>query len=90
MRGAVKDTTGASIAGAAITLKDKGTGSQRSTTSNASGEYTIPNLDPADYTLTVGVRGFRTVVVESLVLHTGEQSTYNATLEVGSQHRKSP
>lgn len=41
LKGAVKDTTGASIAGAAITLKDKGTGSQRTTTSNASGESTL-------------------------------------------------
>ncbi len=67
-----------------VTLKDKGTGSQRTATSDASGEYTIPNLTPADYSLTVSMNGFRTVVVESLPLHTGEQSTYDAKLEVGA------
>src|SRR5689334_14990454 len=83
LKGTVQDASGAAVVGATIALKDKGTGSQRTTSSDASGEYTIPNLTPADYSLTVGMSGFRTVVVESLPLHTGEQSTYNAKLEVG-------
>jgi hypothetical protein len=84
LNGTVQDATSAAVVGATITLKDKGTGAQRTTTSNASGEYAIPNLTPGDYSLTVGMSGFRTVVVESLSLHTGEQSTYNAKLEVGA------
>src|SRR5436305_657336 len=84
LTGTVQDATGAAVVGATITLKDKGTGSQRTTTSDASGGYALPNLTPADYSLTISMSGFRTVVVESLKLHTGEQSTYDATLEVGS------
>src|SRR4051812_36734919 len=84
LKGTVQDATGAAVVGATITLKDKGTGSQRTGTSGGSGEYTIPNLTPADYSLTVSMSGFRTAVVESLPLHTGEQSTYNAKLEVGA------
>src|SRR5436305_12527685 len=84
LTGTVQDATGAAVVGATITLKDKGTGSQRTGTSGASGEYRIPNLTPADYSLTVSMSGFRTAVVESLPLHTGEQSTYNAKLEVGA------
>src|SRR3954454_3287346 len=84
LKGIVQDASGAAVAGANIILKDKGTGAQRTTTSSGSGEYTIPNLSPADYSLTVGMSGFRTVVVESLPLHTGEQSTYDAKLEVGA------
>ena len=84
LKGTVQDASGAAVVGATVTLKDKGTGSQRTTTSDGSGEYTIPNLTPADYSLTVSMNGFRTVVVESLPLHTGEQSTYDAKLEVGA------
>ena len=84
LKGTVQDSSGAAVVGANIVLKDKGTGAQRTTTSNASGEYTIPNLAPAEYSLTVSTTGFRTVVVESLPLHTGEQSTYDAKLEVGA------
>ncbi|MFL6450520.1 MAG: carboxypeptidase regulatory-like domain-containing protein [Bryobacteraceae bacterium] len=84
LKGTIQDASGAAVVGATVTLKDKGTGSQRIMTSDASGQYTIPNLTPADYSLTVSMNGFRTVVVESLPLHTGEQSTYAAKLEVGA------
>jgi len=84
LQGAVQDASGAAVVGATVTPRDKGTGSQRTATSDASGQYTIPNLTPADYILTVSMSGFRTVVVESLPLHTGEQSTYDAKLEVGA------
>ncbi len=85
LKGTVKDTSGALIPNASVSLKEKSTGSERKTTSNTSGEYEIPNLAPADYSLTIGITGFRTVLVESLTLHTGEQSTYDAILEVGSE-----
>jgi hypothetical protein len=84
LQGTVKDTTGALVPGAIVTLKDKGTGSSRSATTNSAGEYTVPNLTPADYSLTVTMNGFKTAVVESLTLHTGEHSTYDATLQLGA------
>ena len=57
LKGTVQDPSGAAVVGATITLKDKGTGSQRTATTGASGEYTIPNLTPADYSLTVSMSG---------------------------------
>ncbi len=88
LQGTVKDPTGALVPAATITVKDKGTGSVRTATTGASGEYSIPDLTPADYSLTVSVTGFRTVVVSSLLLHTGDQATYNATLEVGGSNQE--
>ncbi|HEY1948879.1 MAG TPA: carboxypeptidase-like regulatory domain-containing protein [Bryobacteraceae bacterium] len=88
LQGSVKDPTGASVPGAAITLKDKGTGSARTAVTGAAGEYTIPNLAPAEYALTVTMNGFKTVLVETLILHTGENSTYNATLELGASSQE--
>jgi hypothetical protein len=84
LQGIVKDTSGATVPGATVTLKNKGTDQSRSAVTGTSGEYTIPNLDPAEYSLTASLKGFKTVVISSLTLHTGEHSTVNATMEVGA------
>jgi hypothetical protein len=84
LSGTVKDVSGALVPGASVTLKDKGTDAARTAVSNAAGEYAILNLTPTEYSLSITMNGFKTIVVSSLVLHTGEQSSYNATLEVGS------
>ena len=88
LSGSVKDSTGALVPNATVTIKDKGTGTTRTVTTGGSGDYTIPNLSPADYSLTVTMTGFKTVVVANLPLHTGEQSTYNATLELGAANQE--
>jgi hypothetical protein len=84
LAGTVKDVSGALVPGATVTVKDKGTDATRTAVTNSSGEYAIPNLTPTEYSVTVTMNGFKTDIVSSLVLHTGDQSTYNATLEVGS------
>ncbi len=88
LSGSVKDSTGALVPGATITAKDKATGAVRTATTGASGEYSIPNLTPDDYALTVTMNGFKTVNVGSLPLHTGDLASYNATLEVGSANQE--
>src|SRR5258706_5174350 len=83
LQGTIKDNTGAVIPGANITIKNKGTAAVRSITSDSSGQYAISNLDPAEYTLSVNYKGFKTFIVGSLTMHTAERSTLNATLELG-------
>jgi len=83
LEGTVTDNSGAVIPGAALTLKNKGTAAVHSAVTDAMGQYSIPNLDPAEYSLTVGFKGFKTFVIGSLALHTGERSTVNITLELG-------
>jgi hypothetical protein len=72
-----------SLPGAQITLKNKGTAAVRTAVTDQSGQYSILNLDPAEYSLTVSFKGFKTFVVGSLTLHTGERTTFNGTLELG-------
>src|SRR5437868_4767250 len=83
LEGTVKDSSGAVIPGASVTLKNKGTAAVRSAITDQSGQYSILNLDPAEYSLTVSFKGFKTFVVSTLTLHTGEHSTFNGTLELG-------
>src|SRR6478672_10939565 len=79
LQGSVKDNTGALVPGATVTVKEKGTGMTRSVTTGASGEYAIPNLNPVEYDLSVTARGFSTYTINSLILHTGDSATVNAT-----------
>jgi hypothetical protein len=57
--GVVKDSTGAVVPGATITAKSLTTGATRTVTSSADGNYAIPALKPAPYTVVVEATGFK-------------------------------
>jgi hypothetical protein len=48
----VTDATGAVVANAQVTALETGTGSSRTAQTNASGNYTFPNVAPGNYTST--------------------------------------
>lgn len=83
LEGVVRDNTGGVVPGAQVTLKNKGTAAVRTAATGTTGQYAFPNVDPAEYTLTIGFQGFKTYVISSLTLHTGEHSTVDATLQLG-------
>src|SRR5262249_33948735 len=83
LEGTVKDNSGAVVPGASVTLKNKGTAAVRATVTDSSGQYSIVNVDPAEHSLTVSFTGFKTFVIASLVLHTGERATLDGRLELG-------
>jgi len=56
--GTVRDSSGAAVAGATVTARNTATSAERSVTSGSSGQYTIPNLAPGIYELTVTSTGF--------------------------------
>ena len=84
VNGVVTDKTGAVVPGAAVTLTDTGTGEQRTTASNASGQYVFVNVPSGRYNITVVKAGFSKFVVSSLTVNVGSTTTANATLEVGA------
>ncbi len=51
--GSVTDTSGAVIPNAAVTVRNLGTNATRTATSNGNGTYTITNLAPANYEVSV-------------------------------------
>jgi hypothetical protein len=67
LRGQVVDEHGALIAGARATIV-AADGKKRSAVANGNGEFTIPNLLPGSYTLTVEFKGFQSHVDESVEL----------------------
>jgi len=66
--GTVKDPSGAVIAGATITVKNVGTSSTRTANTNETGSYTVVNLEPGDYEITMDQPGFQTVTRANLQL----------------------
>ena len=58
--GMVKDPTGASVAGAKVTIRNEGTAFERTVNTNETGFYTITNLSPGYYAVIVEMSGFKT------------------------------
>ncbi len=56
--GTVTDPTGAIVPNAKVSVKNVATNAVRNATTNSNGQYTITNLQPADYTLIVEAPGF--------------------------------
>ena len=82
--GVVIDNTGGVIPGATVVVSNKATGLSQEVASNNDGAFTVPSLPPGTYTVTVSLQGFRTVVVNDVVLTSGSPAAIRATLEVGT------
>ncbi len=58
LTGTVTDQSGAVVPGATVTVKNLGTGAQRTTTTAGNGTYSVPSLPPSRYEVTVEKAGF--------------------------------
>jgi outer membrane receptor protein involved in Fe transport len=82
--GTVKDNTGAAIPGAQVTVTNLDTKISRATTTNETGFYRIPALDPGSYSVRVEKSGFESILAEDLTVRTTQETTYDPTLKVGA------
>ena len=82
LRGTVKDSSGALIPGATISVTDNAAGRTLSTISNSTGLYEFPQIFPAKYSIKVSAAGFgdQTKLAELLV---NQPATIDFTLKVG-------
>jgi hypothetical protein len=62
INGTVKDSSGAVLPGADVTVTQTDTGFTRSVVTDETGSFTIPNLPIGPYRLAVALSGFRTYV----------------------------
>ena len=82
--GIVSDQTGASVAGAKITLTDPATGTQKSTVSDSTGLYDIAGLNAARYDLKIVSKGFETYEQKGVVVDISRTFRVDVKLTVGS------
>ncbi|MGI8741539.1 MAG: carboxypeptidase regulatory-like domain-containing protein [Bryobacteraceae bacterium] len=81
--GTVEDTTGARIGDADIQVRNIDMGDARTASSKADGQFTIPNLAPGKYEVTIAKPGFRTMRQTGLELQVDEAARLDAKLQVG-------
>ncbi|MEO7275638.1 MAG: carboxypeptidase-like regulatory domain-containing protein, partial [Vicinamibacterales bacterium] len=80
--GTVRDSAGV-VPGAAITITNTDTDVSQSLTTNGSGYFEAPLLNPGIYTVSVQVPGYKAIRRDGLTLGVGEQVTVPLVLEVG-------
>src|SRR6476660_8176252 len=71
--GRVVDPNGAIVPGASVTVTNVGTNEHRTVTANDSGEYTVPSLRAATYTLEATAGTFAKKTVTNIQLAVGQQ-----------------
>ncbi|HEX8115938.1 MAG TPA: carboxypeptidase-like regulatory domain-containing protein, partial [Pyrinomonadaceae bacterium] len=82
--GLVTDTAGAVVTGASVTVKNKATNVETTTTTDSSGYYTFATVPIGEYTVTFERQGFKRVVIEGVRLEVAQKARVDAALEVGA------
>jgi Cna protein B-type domain. len=83
LQGTIKDSTGAVVPNATITVRNPGTNISRTGTSNEEGFYRIVNLPPGDYEITVEAANFKKAVLTKVNLTVGQTATVDVSIEPG-------
>ena len=84
LRGTVTDKSGAVVAGVAVSAREVSTNiTQRAVTTDAQGNYEMPGLKAATYQVTASISGFKTSVVDEVLLQSNQVRRVDIVLEVG-------
>jgi hypothetical protein len=83
--GSVRDSTGALVPGAQVTLVNTGTAASRVLISDANGNYAFNNIDVGKYTLTFVATGFEKESLPEFSLTARETRRLDAALKPGAE-----
>lgn len=84
LTGLVTDSTGAVVANALVTVKNKATNAETTATTDGSGYYTFPSLPVGTYDITMELTGFKKALHENVKLEVGQKARIDTTMEVGN------
>lgn len=82
--GRVVDGQGNVVPGAKVTATNRGTNIERSVVANSNGDYTITDLAPGRYNVSIEAPTFSRALVEDLELNVGSRQTLNIDLKPGN------
>jgi len=88
LSGTVTDPTGATVAGAEITIEKMDSHETRSLESSSAGLYSAPDLTPGNYRLTVRKQGFSTLEHPGILIEVGASVVMDAQLELGATEQQ--
>src|SRR5829696_1443764 len=80
--GTVRDSAGAYVPGASVTVKGEA-GQEFTATTNSDGIYRIPAVAAGFYTATITAPNFKTSIIQNIKVDVGTPATVDAALEAG-------
>jgi Carboxypeptidase regulatory-like domain len=83
--GTVTDPSGAVVSNAELTATNVETGQERTSTTGSNGTYTISQLGPGRYQLSVSAAGFKVAVLGPIAVAVSRTASADVSLEVGEQ-----
>lgn len=81
--GKLVDPDGLVLPGATVTVTEQNTGFSRNVVTAETGAYTVPNLTPGTYTVTVEMPGFGTLKRTDVLLTAGSELVMDLKMQVG-------
>lgn len=84
MIGTVTDPSGSAVPAAEVMVKNTGTSATFTTTSDGSGTWRAPQLNPGVYDITVTAKGFRTLLRNAVEVRVADRLRVDFTLQVGA------
>jgi Carboxypeptidase regulatory-like domain len=81
--GTITDSTGASVGGAKIIATATSTGAIHESTTNESGNYTFPDMQPGTYSVTIEAKGFKKATQQSVDLASNSSIRVDMVLQTG-------
>ncbi len=86
--GSVTDDTGAVLPNVNVSIHNVETGIDRNTQTTGNGTYSVSQLPPGRYTLTVAQSGFKSFQQQNVTLVIGQIAEINPHLQVGAQQEQ--
>ena len=81
--GTVRDSTGANVSGARVTITEVNKGTAQTVTTDAAGDYTAPYLTPGLYQIAVEQSGFKRQISSNIPLEVDQRARMDFTLAIG-------
>jgi hypothetical protein len=81
--GVVRDKSGALLPDSTVTVTNTRTGRSYQVQTNGSGEYEVPGLPAGSYRVSAEHAGFKTSIVNGIVLYATDRRSVDTTLDVG-------
>jgi hypothetical protein len=81
--GTVRDSSGAIVSDAQVTLTNTAKGISQTANTNAGGDYLVAGLGAGTYNLKITSQGFKTFEATDVVLEVNQKARIDATMQVG-------
>ena len=83
LSGVVTDSSGAVVTTAKVTAHSSATGDNRTVVTNAGGNYTLPDVQPGDYSIRVESPGFQSTTLQAVHVDASIGRRVDVSLKIG-------